>query len=180
MLIYADHKSLKYIFTQKELNIRQRQWLELIADYDIDLQYHPGKVNVVHDTLSRKPEANMIIQRTQQKELLRDIIRLDLMVIRRASASGQLTTLQIQPILMEKIREAQKEDPRLQKFIEQAKVGLRLYVHIHMDGARYFDNRIYIPQGEIWQKVLAEAHDSAYSIHPGGKKMYQDLKKHFW
>ena len=46
VLIYTDHKSLKYIFTQKELNIRQRRWLEFMADYDTDLQYHPGKVNI--------------------------------------------------------------------------------------------------------------------------------------
>ena len=59
VLIYTDHKSLKYIFTQKELNMRQRRWLELMADYDIDLQYHPGKINVVPDVLSRKLEAFM-------------------------------------------------------------------------------------------------------------------------
>ncbi|XP_020243260.1 uncharacterized protein LOC109821485 [Asparagus officinalis] len=54
--VFTDHKSLKYIFTQKELNIRQRRWLELIADYDIDLQYHPSKVYVVPDALSRLPD----------------------------------------------------------------------------------------------------------------------------
>jgi len=61
VLIYTNHKSLKYIFTQKELNMRQRRWLELMADYDIDLQYHLGKVNVVPDALSRKQEAYMIV-----------------------------------------------------------------------------------------------------------------------
>ena len=52
--VYTDHKSLKYIFTQKELNLRQRRWLELIKDYDMRLHYHPGKANVVADALSRK------------------------------------------------------------------------------------------------------------------------------
>jgi len=50
--IFIDHKSLKYIFTQKDLNLRQRRWLELLKDYDLQIQYHPGKANMVADTLS--------------------------------------------------------------------------------------------------------------------------------
>jgi hypothetical protein len=60
---FTDHKSLKYIFTQRDLNLRQRRWLELIKDYDLDIQYHPGKANVVEDALSRKSEASMLIAR---------------------------------------------------------------------------------------------------------------------
>jgi hypothetical protein len=52
--IYTDYKSLKYLFTQKELNMRQRRWLELIKDYDCEINYHPGKANVVADALSTK------------------------------------------------------------------------------------------------------------------------------
>ena len=58
--IYTDHKSLKYIFTHKELNIRQRRWLELIKDYDYSINYHPGKATVVADALSRKERLNLL------------------------------------------------------------------------------------------------------------------------
>ena len=52
--VYSDHKSLKYIFTQRDLNTRQRRWMEFLEDYDFTLHYHPGKANVVADALSRK------------------------------------------------------------------------------------------------------------------------------
>ena len=58
--IYTDHKSLKYIFTQSDLNLRQRRWLELIKDYDLEVHYHPGKANVVADALSRKSYVNEV------------------------------------------------------------------------------------------------------------------------
>ena len=57
--MFSDHKSLKYIFSQKDLNMRQRRWMELLEDYDFELQYHPGKVNVVADALSRRSYAEL-------------------------------------------------------------------------------------------------------------------------
>jgi hypothetical protein len=58
--VYSDHKSLKYIFTQPDLNLRQRRWLELIKDYDLGINYHLGKANVVADALSRRCHLNML------------------------------------------------------------------------------------------------------------------------
>ena len=57
--VYSDHKSLKYIFTQWDLNMRQRRWMEFLEDYDFTLHYHPGKANVVADALSRKSRGTL-------------------------------------------------------------------------------------------------------------------------
>ena len=73
--IYTDHKSLKYIFTQNELNMRQRRWLELIKDYDCTINYHPGKANVVADALSRKERLNML---TSSEELIKDFEKMEI------------------------------------------------------------------------------------------------------
>jgi hypothetical protein len=58
--IFTDHKSLKYFFTQSDLNMRKRRWLELIKNYDLEIHYHPGKANVVADALSRKAHCNYL------------------------------------------------------------------------------------------------------------------------
>jgi hypothetical protein len=70
--IYTDHKSLKYFFTQKELNMRQRRWLELIKDYDCEINYHPGKANVVVDALSRKSMVELAALGISQPQLIKE------------------------------------------------------------------------------------------------------------
>ena len=86
-----DHKCLKYIFTQKELNLRQRRWLELIKDYDMRLHYHPGKANVVADALSRKSYVNTLITRGLPQELAGDLRELRLEIVLR----GYVVALEI-------------------------------------------------------------------------------------
>ena len=76
--IYTDHKSLKYIFTQSELNMRQRRWLELIKDYELEIHYHPGKANVVADSLSRKSQVNMLAAHPMPYELAKEFDILNL------------------------------------------------------------------------------------------------------
>jgi ribonuclease HI len=66
--IYTDHKSLKYIFTQPDLNLRQRRWLELVKDYNLEIHYHPGKANVVADALSRKSYEKVVPKSAQLQE----------------------------------------------------------------------------------------------------------------
>ena len=74
MLFRSDHKSLKYLLTQKELNLRQRRWLELIKDYELIIEYHLGKANVVADALSRKSSVTLAYIRTAYMSLLVDVI----------------------------------------------------------------------------------------------------------
>ena len=102
--VYTDHKSLKYFFTQKELNLRQRRWLELIKDYDMRLHYHPGKANIVVDALSHKSHVNTLMTVELPKELAEDLRELCLEIVLR----GYVAALEIQSTLMDKIREAQK------------------------------------------------------------------------
>ena len=101
--VYTDHKSLKYIFTQKELNLRQRRWLELIKDHDMKLHYHPGKANLVADALSRKSHVNTLMTGDLPRELVENLRELCLEIVPR----GYVAALEIQSTLMDRIREAQ-------------------------------------------------------------------------
>jgi hypothetical protein len=75
-IIYLDHKSLKYIFMLSNLNLKQRRWLELIMDYDLRINYHPGKANVVVDTLSRRSHANNLVVKSISSELCDEFAKL--------------------------------------------------------------------------------------------------------
>ena len=73
--LYSDHQSLKYIFTQPDLNLRQRRWLEVIKDFDLGLNYQPGKANVVADALSQKTYCNNLMLLQEQPSLHDEIGR---------------------------------------------------------------------------------------------------------
>ena len=96
--IYTDHKSLKFLLTQKELNLRQRRWLELFKDYDCIIDYHPGKANVVAYALRRKTVAAMSLQHSEW---------------RLADDGAILAQLTAQPILKQIMISAQKNDVEL-------------------------------------------------------------------
>jgi ribonuclease HI len=101
--IYTDHKSLKYIFTQPDLNLRQRRWLELVKDYNLEIHYHPGKANVVADALSRKSYEKAAPKSTQLEE---EMARLNVHIV----PQGYVRQLSVQPTLEEKIWKAQETD----------------------------------------------------------------------
>jgi hypothetical protein len=74
--LYTDHKGLMYIFTQPELNLRQRRWLELIKDCDLGINYHPGKANVVADALSQRSYGNQLVVKSIPSELCDEFVKL--------------------------------------------------------------------------------------------------------
>jgi ribonuclease HI len=99
--IYTDQKSLKYIFTQSELNMRQRRWLELVKDYDLEIHYHPGKANVVADALSRKSYVNMSVAFQMPQELCEEFEQLSLGFLHHTSG----TSFEVELTLEAKIRQ---------------------------------------------------------------------------
>jgi hypothetical protein len=95
--IFTDHKSLKFIFTQADLNMRQRRWLELIKDYDLEVHYHPGKANVVADALSRKLQCNCVMMDSRIDTLCDELSKMEVEVI----PYGALSHISVEPALQD-------------------------------------------------------------------------------
>src|SRR3954469_17076856 len=117
--IYSDHKSLKYIFTQNELNMRQRRWIELIKDYDLDIHYHPGKANVVADALSRLScHLNSMILK-EQPSLHKEMgeFRMELV------SEVFLASIELQPTLISQIKEVHKGNASIDRIKHRIGTG---------------------------------------------------------
>ena len=112
--IFTDHKSLKYIFTQPDLNLHQQRWLELLKDYDLGINYHPGKANMVADALSRKPVRLKNLLESLPPELKEEIAQLNLVIVE----AGLTNILKVTPTLEEEIRKAEPSDADLQKRVK--------------------------------------------------------------
>jgi hypothetical protein len=98
--VYTDHKSLKYIFTQKDLNLRQRRWLELIKDYDLEIHYHSSKANLVANALSWNEDVHSAIVAQLPDEIVEDFRRLNLGIV----AHTEGVTIEVEPTLEQEIR----------------------------------------------------------------------------
>jgi hypothetical protein len=175
--VYTDHKSLKYIFTQSELNMRQRRWLELIKDYELEIHYHPGKANIVADALSRKSQVNLMVTHPMPYELAKEFDRLSLGFLNNMRG----VTVELEPTLEQKIKEAQKKDEKISEIRQLILEGRGKDFREDAEGVIWFKDRLCVPNVQsIQELILKEAHESAYSIHPRSEKMYHDLKKKFW
>ncbi|GJT21848.1 putative reverse transcriptase domain-containing protein [Tanacetum coccineum] len=146
---------LQHIFDQKELNMRQRRWIELFSEYEWEIRYHPGKANVVADALS-------------WKELLKP---------RRV----RVMAMTVQIGMRERIQVAQSEALRQENILMENLHGLDQQMEKKEGESLYFMDRIWVPLiGDVRTIIMDEAHKSKYSVHPGADKMYYDLRDRYW
>ncbi|GJR94196.1 putative reverse transcriptase domain-containing protein [Tanacetum coccineum] len=154
-VVFTDHKSLQHILYQKDLNMRQRRWLDLLSDYDCEFRYHTRKANVVADSLSRKERIKPL----------------------RVRALVMTIGWNVPVEILKAQNEARKED----NYETEDLCGMIKKLEPRADGTLCLNRRSWIPNhGNLRGVIMHESHKSRYLIHPGSDKMYQDLKNLYW
>ena len=179
--VYSDHKSLKYIFMQRDLNMRQRRWMKFLEDYDFTLHYHPGKANVVADALSRKSRGALASIAAREWRMLNTVGQFGQQYHKQTQ--GTFDSLVATPSLLSRVIESQGQDAEI--------VSIRDRVHsstsdeawtINTDGSLRYRGWVVVPQlTDLREDILREFHYSRFSVRPGSTKMYQDLRhQYYW
>ena len=178
--VYLDHKSLKYIFTQWDLNMRQRRWMEFLEDYDFTLHYHPGKVNVVANALSRKSQGALASIASREWRMLETVGQFGLQYSEQAQ--GVMGNLVATPSLLSKVIESQGQDTEVASIRDRVRSGMGDEGWaIHTDGSLRYKGWVVVPQLiELREEILREFHCSRFAVHPGATKMYRDLRCQYY
>jgi hypothetical protein len=149
--------------------MRQRRWLALIKDYDLENHYHPGKANVVADALSIKAFCHCLTMGLPDTTLCQEMERLNLCIVQQ----GALMQLKLESVIQQRIIDAQKLDKGMKHIQEKMEAGKATCFKKDDQGVLWFKDRIVVPKNvELRQHILDEVHLSQYSIHLGSTKMY--------
>ena len=179
--MYSDHKSLKYIFTQRELNMRQRRWMEFLEDYDFTLHCHLSKANVVADALSRKSRGALASIAYRECRMLKTVGQFGLSYLEQAQ--GTLGSLVATPSLLNRVIESQGQDVEIVSIRDRVQLGTGDEGWtVLADGCLWYRGLAVVPQlTDLREDILSEFHCSRFAVHPGGTKMYQDLHyQYYW
>ncbi|WMV18707.1 hypothetical protein MTR67_012092 [Solanum verrucosum] len=180
--VFTDDRSLQHVFTQNDLNLRQRRWMELLKDYYVTIQYHPVKANVVVDDLSRKAVSigSLACLSVTKRPLSKEIQTLEskFMPLGISERGGVLASIEVRAMFIEKIKAKQFEDENLNELKKKTVIGKTQETTLDTEGVLSFKRRICVPRiDDLIQKLLTESHWSRYSIHQGVTKIYRDLKR---
>ena len=178
--MYSDHKSLKYIFTQRDLNMRQRRWMEFLEDYDFTLHYHHGKANVVADALSRKSRGALASIASRELRMLETVGQFGLQYSEQTQ--GTLGSLVATPSLLSRVIESQCQDTEIVSIRDRVQSGTSdVGWTIHTDSSLRYRGPVVVPHlTDLREEILREFHCSQFALHPGGTKMYQDLRRQYY
>jgi hypothetical protein len=151
--------------------------LELIKDYDLGINYHPRKANVLANALSRRSHVSQSVGDCVPFELCEEFDKLNLRII----ANTKAMKMKVGSSLLQEIRRSQIEDEKIQEIKRNIKEEKSPGFLEDNEGVLWYNGRICVPNvKELKDKILREAHESAYSIHPRGNKIYHDHKATYW
>ena len=176
-------KKLRYVFTQRELNLRQQRWLELLKDYYMNVHYHPGKAIIVADALRKMSMGSTVHIEDENKELAKDVHRLARLCVRlNDSTSGGVSVYpSSESSLVVEVKQGQQLDPVLMELKDSVLINMNESFSLGGDDILRYQDRLCVPYvNDLRTKIVVESHSSRYSIHQDSTKMYHDLKLIYW